>query len=59
MTTTSLLGHIMENEFEDSKKKWHSCDPGELLYRNISTINYTVCEKFKDIERTLQEVSFR
>lgn len=30
MLMTSVTGHLMELEFEDRYRKWHSCDPVDL-----------------------------
>lgn len=30
MSFTSVTGHLMELEFEDRYRKWHSCDPVDL-----------------------------
>lgn len=30
MLVTSVTGHLMEVEFEDRFRKWHSCDPADL-----------------------------
>lgn len=31
MLMTSVTGHLMELEFEDQYRKWHSCDPVDLF----------------------------
>ena len=31
MLFTSVTGHLMELEFEDRYRKWHSCDPAVLF----------------------------
>jgi len=30
MLMTSVIGHLMELEFADRYRKWHSCDPADL-----------------------------
>ncbi|THF99053.1 hypothetical protein TEA_018796 [Camellia sinensis var. sinensis] len=49
MLFTSVTGHLMELDFEDRYRKWHSCDP-LLLYQ-------APVRKFDklDIKRTLEE----
>jgi DNA topoisomerase-3 len=32
MLVTSVTGHLMELEFEDRFRKWHSCDPADLYH---------------------------
>ncbi|KAE7997552.1 hypothetical protein FH972_002178 [Carpinus fangiana] len=49
MLVTSVTGHLMELEFEDRFRKWHSCDPADL---------YHVPDKL-DIKRTLEEEARR
>jgi hypothetical protein len=31
MLVTSVTGHLMELEFQDRYRKWHSCDPADLF----------------------------
>jgi DNA topoisomerase-3 len=31
MAMTSVTGHLMELDFEDQYRKWHSCDPVDLF----------------------------
>ncbi|KAK2977892.1 hypothetical protein RJ640_022683, partial [Escallonia rubra] len=45
MLFTSVTGHLMELEFEDRYRKWHSCDPVQL---------YQAPDKL-DIKRTLED----
>ncbi|KAJ4839793.1 DNA topoisomerase 3-alpha, partial [Turnera subulata] len=33
MLVTSVTGHLMELEFEDRFRKWHSCDPADQMRR--------------------------
>ncbi|TYG44052.1 hypothetical protein ES288_D11G067600v1 [Gossypium darwinii] len=49
MLFTSVTGHLMELEFEDRFRKWHSCDPLDL---------YHAPDKL-DIKRTLEEEARR
>ncbi|KAJ1391489.1 TOPRIM domain [Sesbania bispinosa] len=36
MLFTSVIGHLMELEFEERYRKWHSCDPADLHAPSIS-----------------------
>ncbi|KAL0350367.1 UNVERIFIED_CONTAM: DNA topoisomerase 3-alpha [Sesamum radiatum] len=53
MAFTSVTGHLMEVEFEDRYRKWHSCDPVDL-YHAPSRNMCLMCDK-SDIEKTLEE----
>ena len=35
MLFTSVTGHLMEVEFEDRFRKWHSCDPADLYHASV------------------------
>lgn len=35
MIFTSIHGHLMELEFEDRYRKWHSCDPLDLYHAPV------------------------
>lgn len=35
MLVTSVIGHLMELEFDDRFRKWHSCDPAELYHAPV------------------------
>ncbi|OMO60948.1 DNA topoisomerase, type IA, partial [Corchorus olitorius] len=35
MLFTSVTGHLMELEFEDRFRKWHSCDPVDLYHAPV------------------------
>lgn len=35
MSFTSVTGHLMEIEFDERFKKWHSCDPVQLYHAPI------------------------
>lgn len=35
MVVTSVIGHLMELEFEDRFRKWHSCDPAHLYHAPV------------------------
>lgn len=35
MLFTSVTGHLMELEFEDRFRKWHSCDPLDLYHAPV------------------------
>ncbi|XP_004289288.1 PREDICTED: DNA topoisomerase 3-alpha isoform X2 [Fragaria vesca subsp. vesca] len=52
MLFTSVTGHLMELEFEDRFRKWHSCDPA-LLFQ--APVRKFVPEDKLDIKRTLEE----
>lgn len=36
-TVTSVLGHLTSNDFPAEYRKWHSCDPYQLLDAPIMT----------------------
>ncbi|KAA8547075.1 hypothetical protein F0562_003504 [Nyssa sinensis] len=52
MLFTSVTGHLMELEFEDRYRKWHSCDPVDLYHAPVRKF---VPEDKLDIKRTLEE----
>ncbi|KAJ1401236.1 Zinc finger, CCHC-type [Sesbania bispinosa] len=52
MLFTSVIGHLMELEFEERYRKWHSCDPADLYH---APVHKFVPEDKKDIKRTLEE----
>ncbi|WJZ86516.1 hypothetical protein VitviT2T_005963 [Vitis vinifera] len=52
MVVTSVIGHLMELEFEDRFRKWHSCDPAHLYHAPVRKF---VPEDKLDIKRTLEE----
>ncbi|KAK9735532.1 hypothetical protein RND81_04G210800 [Saponaria officinalis] len=52
MLFTSVTGHLMELEFDDRYRKWHSCDPADLYH---APVRKTVPEDKMDIKRTLQQ----
>ncbi|XP_058186237.1 DNA topoisomerase 3-alpha isoform X1 [Rhododendron vialii] len=54
MLFTSVTGHLMELDFDDRYRKWHSCDPIQL-YR-APVVKYVPEDKL-DIKRTLEEES--
>ncbi|KAK8687869.1 hypothetical protein V6N13_086664 [Hibiscus sabdariffa] len=56
MLFTSVTGHLMELEFEDRFRKWHSCDPGDLYHAPVRKF---VPEDKLDIKRTLEEEARR
>ncbi|KAK4357599.1 hypothetical protein RND71_023209 [Anisodus tanguticus] len=51
MFFTSVTGHLMELEFDDRYRKWHSCDPVDLY--NAPVRKYVPEDKL-DIKRTLE-----
>ncbi|KAL5075165.1 hypothetical protein RYX36_014149 [Vicia faba] len=56
MHFTSVIGHLMELEFDARYRKWHSCDPLDLFQ---APVHKTVPEDKKDIKRTLEEEARR
>ncbi|XP_012081967.1 DNA topoisomerase 3-alpha isoform X2 [Jatropha curcas] len=56
MLMTSVTGHLMELEFEDRFRKWHSCDPADLF---SAPVRKFVPEDKIDIKRTLEEEARR
>ncbi|XP_072978539.1 DNA topoisomerase 3-alpha [Typha angustifolia] len=52
MLVTSVTGHLMELDFEDRFRKWHSCDPVDLYH---APIRKHVPQDKLDIKRTLEE----
>ncbi|KAJ3673895.1 hypothetical protein LUZ60_005887 [Juncus effusus] len=54
MLVTSVTGHLMELEFDERYKKWHSCDPA-VLYQ--APVHKHVPQDKSDIKRTLEEES--
>lgn len=43
MVVTSVIGHLMELEFEDRFRKWHSCDPAHLYHAPVRKFVPEVC----------------
>lgn len=56
MLVTSVTGHLMELEFQDRYRKWHSCDPADLFQ---APVHKFVPEDKLDIKRTLEEEARR
>ncbi|XP_062093553.1 DNA topoisomerase 3-alpha [Humulus lupulus] len=56
MLVTSVTGHLMELEFEDRFRKWHSCDPAHLFQAPVRKF---VPDDKLDIKRTLEEEARR
>ncbi|KAK4754207.1 hypothetical protein SAY87_002311 [Trapa incisa] len=56
MLVTSVTGHVMELDFDDRYRKWHSCDPAALFEAPVRKI---VPQDKLDIKRTLEEESRR
>ncbi|CEG40110.1 dna topoisomerase [Plasmopara halstedii] len=52
MVVTSVIGHIMELEFQDSFRSWNSCDPVELFTAPVNK-RIRSDETQKKIEKTL------
>ena len=42
MVFTSVLGHLMELEFEARYKKWRGCSPAELYHAGVLGVMVTV-----------------
>eukprot|EP00897_Mesotaenium_endlicherianum_P006293 jgi/Mesen1/5692/ME000288S04901 len=54
MAMTSVAGHLMEMDFEDQYRKWHSCDPAQLY---DLPVRKKVPEDKLALKQTLQEES--
>ncbi|CAN6459252.1 unnamed protein product [Victoria cruziana] len=52
MFMTSVTGHLMELDFDQRYRKWHSCDPSDLFSAPVQKF---VPEDKLDIKRTLEE----
>ncbi|XAR73130.1 DNA topoisomerase [Bertholletia excelsa] len=52
MLFTSVTGHLMEVDFDDRYRKWHSCDPVDLYH---APLHKHVPNDKLDIKRTLEE----
>ncbi|XP_043689886.1 DNA topoisomerase 3-alpha isoform X2 [Telopea speciosissima] len=52
MLFTSVTGHLMELEFEERYRKWHSCDPADLYHAPVRKF---VPQDKLDIKKTLEE----
>ncbi|KAI9295331.1 prokaryotic type I DNA topoisomerase [Neoconidiobolus thromboides FSU 785] len=54
-TMTSMVGHLMELEFEENYRNWHSCHPKELfhlpVYKRIAKDKEKVAENIKKLAR--------
>lgn len=53
MSITSVLGHLMELEFDENYQKWQSCRPEELF---TAPIKKEVNKEMMNLKRTLTEV---
>ncbi|KAF8321620.1 prokaryotic type I DNA topoisomerase [Clavulina sp. PMI_390] len=51
-TVTSVSGHMLEHDFPETHRKWHSCDPFELFDAPIET---RVKQDAKQLERNLRQ----
>ncbi|WWD00560.1 hypothetical protein V866_007495 [Kwoniella sp. B9012] len=49
-TVTAVLGHLMNSDFDDDHRKWHSCDPFTLFDAPILT---SVSKDLKKVEQNL------
>ncbi|CAL9117466.1 unnamed protein product [Musa textilis] len=56
MLVTSVIGHLMELEFDDRFRKWHSCDPADLYH---APVRKHVPQDKLDIKITLEEEARR
>ncbi|KAK9110282.1 hypothetical protein Sjap_018342 [Stephania japonica] len=56
MAVTSVTGHLMEMEFDERYRKWHSCDPADLYHAPVKKF---VPQDKIDIKRTLEEEARR
>ncbi|KAH9717269.1 DNA topoisomerase 3-alpha [Citrus sinensis] len=56
MLMTSVTGHLMELDFDERYRKWHSCDPADLYH---APVRKHVPEDKKDIKKTLEEEARR
>ncbi|WVZ55592.1 hypothetical protein U9M48_006232 [Paspalum notatum var. saurae] len=56
MLVTSVTGHLMELEFEDRFRRWHSCDPAELFH---APVRKSVPQDKQAIKQTLEEEARR
>ncbi|XP_078442780.1 topoisomerase 3alpha [Wolffia australiana] len=54
MLMTSVTGHLMELDFDDRFRRWHSCDPADLYGAPVR--KYVPQDKL-DIKKTLEEES--
>ena len=52
MSVTSVTGHLMELDFEERYKKWHSCDPADLYEAPVRKF---VPQDKLPLKRTLEE----
>ncbi|CAL4912722.1 unnamed protein product [Urochloa decumbens] len=56
MLVTSVTGHLMELEFEDRFRRWHSCDPADLFH---APVRKSVPQDKQAIKQTLEEEARR
>lgn len=56
MSVTSVTGHLMELEFEERYRKWHSCDPADLYQ---APVRKHVPQDKLPLKRTLEEEARR
>ncbi|EKX55025.1 hypothetical protein GUITHDRAFT_156833 [Guillardia theta CCMP2712] len=54
LVVTSVTGHLMERDFDESHRKWHTCEPIQLLDPSIQVIKMIPQDK-KGLERNLLE----
>ena len=58
MMMTSVIGHLMELEFADRFRKWHSCDPADLYQAPVMKHVPEVFDATSDLIRSYDEVRF-
>lgn len=52
VTMTSVIGHLMELEFERNYKTWLACPPGSLFEAPIRESVYQVCMLIDDLDKS-------
>ena len=55
-TVTSVLGHLLDYEFDSRYSSWHSCDPFDLFDAPVLT---SVKKDFKSVARNLENEARR
>ena len=53
MLVTSVTGHLMELEFDDRFRRWHSCDPAELFHAPVRKSVPQVCCSFSPFRTSI------
>jgi DNA topoisomerase III len=56
MLVTSVVGHVMEMDFDDRFRRWTSCEPIDIfdapIHRNVAADKRDVVENFKSEARS-------